>query len=54
LVEAEYSTDLLFADRTARADLYSHLLDHAALHFSAQDILTFRGRRLHPALRARY
>jgi hypothetical protein len=48
LDQAEYSTDLLFADRAALAGLYPRLLDHAALHFSAQDILTFLGRRLHP------
>jgi hypothetical protein len=48
LDQAEYSTDLLFTDRAALAGLYPRLLDHAALHFSAQDILTFLGRRLHP------
>jgi hypothetical protein len=46
--QAEYSTDLLFHNRHALADLYPRLLDHACLHFSAQDILTFLGRRLHP------
>ncbi len=30
------------------AELYPRLLEHACLHFSAQDILTFLGRRLHP------
>jgi hypothetical protein len=30
------------------ADLYPQLLDHACLYFSAQDILKFLGRRLHP------
>jgi hypothetical protein len=48
LDQAEYSTDLLFTDRAALAALYPRLLDHAAVHFSAQDILTFLGRRLHP------
>jgi hypothetical protein len=48
LDQAEYSTDLLFTDRPALAGLYARLLEHAALHFSAQDILTFLGRRLHP------
>jgi hypothetical protein len=48
LDQAEYSTDLLFRNRAALADLYPRLLDHAAVHFSAQDILTFLGRRLHP------
>ena len=46
--QAEYSTDVLFKDRLALADLYPRLLDHACLNFSAQDILTFLGRRLHP------
>jgi hypothetical protein len=46
--QAEYSTDVLFHDRPALADLYPGLLDHACLNFSAQDILTFLGRRLHP------
>jgi len=46
--QAEYSTDVLFKDRPALADLYPRLLDHACLHFGAQDILTFLGRRLHP------
>jgi hypothetical protein len=48
LDQAEYSTDLLFPDRAALAALYPRLLDHAAVHFGAQDILTFLGRRLHP------
>ncbi len=46
--QAEYSTDVLFKDRAALTDLYPRLLDHACLHFGAQDILTFLGRRLHP------
>ena len=46
--QAEYSTDVLFRDRAALADLYPRLLDHALLNFSAADILTFLGRRLHP------
>jgi hypothetical protein len=46
--QAEYSTDVLFRSRQLLAELYPRLLDHACLHFSAQDILTFLGRRLHP------
>jgi hypothetical protein len=46
--QAEYSTDVLFQNRAKLAELYPRLLDHALLHFSAQDILTFLGRRLHP------
>jgi hypothetical protein len=45
--QAEYSTDVLFRDRAALTELYPRLLDHALLHFSAPDILTFLGRKLH-------
>jgi hypothetical protein len=45
--QAEYSTDVLFRDRATLAELYPRLLDHALLKFSAQDILTFLGRRQH-------
>jgi hypothetical protein len=44
----EYSTDVLFRSRQHLAELYPRLLDHAAVHFSPQDILTFLGRKLHP------
>lgn len=46
--QAEYSTDVLFRSRNDLAALYPRLLDHATLQFSAQDILAFLGRRLHP------
>jgi hypothetical protein len=45
--QAEYSTDILFASRQKLATLYDRLLDHAAVNFSARDIRTFLGRRLH-------
>jgi len=45
--QAEYSTDVLFASRAKLAELYPRLLDHAAVNFSARDILTFLGRKLH-------
>jgi hypothetical protein len=46
--QAEYSTDLLFKNRAELAALFPRLVEHALLHFSAADILTFLGRRLHP------
>lgn len=46
--QVEYSSDVLFASPEALRPLYARLLDHAALHFSAEDILSFLGRRLHP------
>jgi hypothetical protein len=45
--QAEYATDMLFASRTRLRELYPRLLDHAAVNFSARDILTFLGRKLH-------
>jgi hypothetical protein len=46
--QAELSTDVIFRDSAALKPLYRRLLDHAAVNFSAQDILGFLGRRLHP------
>jgi hypothetical protein len=46
--QAEYATDLIFAGREALAGLYPRLPDHAAVNFSANDILGFLGRRFHP------
>jgi hypothetical protein len=46
--QAEFATDLIFTSREALAGLYPRLLEHAAINFSAPDILTFLGRRLHP------
>jgi hypothetical protein len=46
--QAEFATDVIFTSRKALAGLYPRLLDHSAVKFSAQDILTFLGRRFHP------
>jgi hypothetical protein len=46
--QAELSTDLLFRSPQALQDVYRPLLEHATLNFSAEDILSFFGRRLHP------
>jgi hypothetical protein len=46
--QAELATDLIFTSREALAGLYPRLLDHAAVNFSAKDILSFLGRRFHP------
>lgn len=44
--QAEYATDVLFRDRQALKDLYPALLKHATHCFSAEDVLTFLGRKL--------
>ena len=44
--QAEYSTDILFEDRAALKSLYAPLLRHATVCFSAEDVMTFLGRKL--------
>jgi len=46
--QAEFSTDVLFRSQAELAKVYPQLLEHALLHFSAEDVLKFLGRRLHP------
>jgi hypothetical protein len=48
LDQAEYSTDVLFRTPDDLAGLYARLLEHATVHFTPQDVMTFLGRRLHP------
>jgi hypothetical protein len=43
--QAEFSTDVLFQDKAALATLRPRLYEHAALCFSAPQIMTFLGRR---------
>jgi hypothetical protein len=44
--QAEYATDLLFRNRTSLKDLYEKLVKHATHCFSAEDVLTFLGKKL--------
>jgi hypothetical protein len=44
--QAEFATDVLFSNRSALKDLYENLLKHATHCFSAEDVLTFLGRKL--------
>lgn len=46
--QAEFSTDILFKSKAELAKVYPSLLEHALLNFSAEDVLKFFGRRLHP------
>jgi hypothetical protein len=45
--QCETAVDVIFANRGALKDLYQQLLRHATLCFSAEDVLTFLGRKLH-------
>jgi hypothetical protein len=45
--QCEYATDVMFMDRASLQRLYPHLVKHATLSFTAEDVLTFLGRKLH-------
>jgi len=45
--QAEYATDLLFRDCASLRGLYPNLLKHATVCFSAEDVMTFLGRKLY-------
>ncbi len=44
--QAEYATDVMFKTPAALAGLYDQLLKHATTCFSAEDVMTFLGRKL--------
>jgi hypothetical protein len=45
--QIEYATDVMFRDAESLKTPYEQLLKHATLCFSAEDILTFLGRKMH-------
>ena len=45
--QVEYATDVMFKSPAALKPLYEKLVKHASTCFSAEDILTFLGRKLH-------
>lgn len=45
--QSEFATDVIFTDRASLKSLYEKLVKHATLCFSAEDVLTFLGRKLH-------
>lgn len=47
--QAEFATDIMFKDPASLNVLYKKLLEHAIRCFSAEDVLTFLGRKLHGA-----
>jgi hypothetical protein len=44
--QAEYATDLMFDSPATLQPLYNQLVNYATLRFSAEDVLTFLGRKL--------
>lgn len=50
--QCEVATDVMFQDRSALEAILPDLFETGTLAFSAEDVLRFLGRKLHPALRA--
>jgi hypothetical protein len=48
--QVEFATDVIFKDRQLLQPLYRRLLEHATLAFSAEDVLSFLGKKLHANL----
>jgi hypothetical protein len=46
--QAEYATDVMFENQASLKPLYDRWVKHATLYFTAEDVLTFLGRKLHP------
>jgi len=45
--QCEVATDVMFQNRASLEAILPDLFEHAALHFSAEDVLRFLGRKLH-------
>jgi len=45
--QCEVATDVMFRDRASLETILPDLFEHATLHFSAEDVLRFLGRKLH-------
>jgi len=52
LDQAEVATDVLFRTRPELLAVWPDLVRHAAANLSAEDVLRFLGRKLHPSLKA--
>ena len=46
--QAEYATDVMFESQASLKPFYEKWVKHATLYFTAEDVLTFLGRKLHP------
>jgi hypothetical protein len=46
--QAEYATDVMFENQASLKPFYEKWVKHATLYFTAEDVLTFLGRKLHP------
>jgi len=47
--QAEYATDVMFESRAALEGLYPRLVRHAITSFSAENVMRFLGKKLHPS-----
>lgn len=47
--QCEYATDVMFESREDLELIYSDLVEHALVSFTCDDVMTFLGRKMHPA-----
>lgn len=52
LDQAEIATDVMFTTRPELLKVWPDIVHHASLNMSAEDVLSFLGRKLHPSLQA--
>ena len=52
LDQAEIATDVMFKTRPALLKVWPDIVHHASVNMSAEDVLGFLGRKLHPSLQA--
>lgn len=46
--QVEFATEIMFDPPESLQPIYKQLVNHAVLRFSAEDVLTFPGRKMHP------
>lgn len=47
--QCEYATDIMFNSRKDLEEIYPSLVEHALVNFKCEDVMTFLGRKMHPA-----
>lgn len=52
--QAEYATDVMFPNPASLKPYYEQWVKHARLYFTAEDMLTFLGRKLPPTSKERF
>lgn len=49
LEQCEYATDVMFKSRNELESVYKDYVEHAVISFKSEDVMSFLGRKMHPA-----